>query len=204
MLTVSSVNGDTASVSQPITLTSGALLTLNVDGSFSYDPNGQYDYLAVGETAGDSFTYTASDGSSESNAATVSITIDGVNDPPDCSMVVADVDSLWPPNGNFYTVTLSGARDPNGDPVTLVIYSVFQDELVGSEPDAILHGNDTVDLRAERDGNGDGRVYHIYYTVDDGLGGTCNAELRLGVVPHDQSGELPDNGELYDSTVPTP
>jgi large repetitive protein len=49
--------------------------TLNADGSFTYVHNG-------GETTSDSFTYMANDGAANSNIATVSITITGVNDAP--------------------------------------------------------------------------------------------------------------------------
>jgi VCBS repeat-containing protein len=33
-------------------------VTFNADGSFSYDPNGQFESLAVGETTTDTFSYT--------------------------------------------------------------------------------------------------------------------------------------------------
>ena len=66
-LLVVEVNGVAADVSTQITLASGALLTLNDDGSYDYDPNGAFDYLisaakaaatgAVNTTATDTFTY---------------------------------------------------------------------------------------------------------------------------------------------------
>jgi VCBS repeat-containing protein len=49
--------------------------TLNADGSFSYTPNANFN-------GGDSFTYKANDGSLDSNTATVTITINPVNDAP--------------------------------------------------------------------------------------------------------------------------
>ena len=60
VLTVSSVD------------TSGTLGTSpgTPDGSFTYDPNGQFESLAVGETATDSFTYTVSDGNGGTDTAT--------------------------------------------------------------------------------------------------------------------------------------
>ena len=58
------------------------LVTLNADGTFSYDPNGQFDHLDDGDTATDTFTYTVTDGVTTSAAATVTITITGVNDAP--------------------------------------------------------------------------------------------------------------------------
>ncbi|WP_153039984.1 VCBS domain-containing protein, partial [Pseudovibrio sp. WM33] len=51
-------------------------------GTFSYDPNGAFEYLAVGETATDSFTYTVIDAAGESSTETVSVTITGQNDGP--------------------------------------------------------------------------------------------------------------------------
>ena len=50
-------------------------LTLNADGSFYYTPNANF-------SGSDSFTYKANDGTTDSNAATVSITVDPVNDAP--------------------------------------------------------------------------------------------------------------------------
>jgi hypothetical protein len=51
-------------------------LTLNSDGSFKYEP--QKDYFG-----NDSYTYMANDGSQDSKIATVSITVEPINDPPE-------------------------------------------------------------------------------------------------------------------------
>jgi len=91
------------------------------------------------------------------------------------------------------------------DGVTIQSISVFQDELVGRKLDATIDlAASSVRLRAERLGIGDGRVYHIFFTVDDGLGDDRTCTLKVGVVPHDQSGDLDaiDGGPLYDSTIP--
>src|SRR5206468_3150538 len=59
-------------------LVSGAshgTLTLNSNGGFTYAP-------AINYTGADSFTYRANDGTVDSNVATVTINIGGVNDPP--------------------------------------------------------------------------------------------------------------------------
>ena len=80
--TLTEVNGSASVVGQQITLESGALLTLNADGSFDYDPNGQFEFLQVGESETDSFSYTMEDSSRAYSIATVTITITGVNDPP--------------------------------------------------------------------------------------------------------------------------
>jgi len=76
--TVTKVDG-TPSVGSLITLPSGADLTLNLDGSFTYDSKGLHNSLGAGETANDSFTYTAQSTGLPSQT-TVTITIDGVDD----------------------------------------------------------------------------------------------------------------------------
>lgn len=78
VLTVSAVNGDDTVVGQEIVLDSGALLTLNADGTFAYDPNGAFNALNDGETATDSFTYQVSDGNGGFDTATVTLTIEGI------------------------------------------------------------------------------------------------------------------------------
>ncbi len=55
-------------------------VTVKHSGTFSYDPAGQFEYLAVGETAIDSFTYTVTDAAGESSTETVTVTITGQND----------------------------------------------------------------------------------------------------------------------------
>lgn len=56
-------------------------LTYNNDGTFVYHPNGQFEGLAAGESATDSFLYTITDGDDTSNAV-VNITVTGINDAP--------------------------------------------------------------------------------------------------------------------------
>ena len=79
-LTVVEVNDSDTSVGSQITLDSGALLTLNEDGSFSYDPNGGFDDLEDGQETSDSFAYTVSDGNGGVDTQTATITINGSSD----------------------------------------------------------------------------------------------------------------------------
>ena len=59
--------------------TIGAVIGWGPRGVFTYDPNGKFDYLQAGESAIDSFTYTVSDASGDTDTATVTITIRGVS-----------------------------------------------------------------------------------------------------------------------------
>ncbi len=81
-LTVDQVDAAAGNVGRAFRTARGATLRVNADGSLSYDPTGQFDALRPGDQATDSFTYRVSDGNGGSDTATVSITIDGVNDAP--------------------------------------------------------------------------------------------------------------------------
>jgi VCBS repeat-containing protein len=62
--------------------TTGLVTAWNADGSFTYDPNGQFEHLLAGHSTTDSFTYTVSDVNGGTDTATVIITINGLNDAP--------------------------------------------------------------------------------------------------------------------------
>jgi uncharacterized repeat protein (TIGR01451 family) len=85
--------GDTLSVTAVDTTgTAGAVSAWAADGSFTYDPDGQFEYLKAGGSATDSFTYTVSDGKGGTDTATVTITINGASDMP--TGISLDVNSV--------------------------------------------------------------------------------------------------------------
>lgn len=130
------------------------------------------------------------------------------NAAPDCSGATATPDTLWPPDHSFKAIEIGGVSDPDGDPVTITIDSIRQDEPVDSTgdgafvPDGSGVGTSTAEVRAERAGDMNGRVYHIAFTVSDGLGGICAGVVTVGV-PKSQGpmGGPVDDGPLFDSTV---
>src|SRR5581483_685317 len=81
-LSVVAVNGQPAAVGQTVTLASGARLTVNADGSYTYDPRGAFDALAAGDTAADGFTYAVADGQGGMATGSVTVTVTGVDDAP--------------------------------------------------------------------------------------------------------------------------
>ncbi len=143
------------------------------------------------------------------NPSTASGTLTLEAEPPDgldCSTVVPTPHKIWPANKQMVTVSISGVMGSDGNPATLTVTAIRQDEPVGNPPHApdgvILSGN-TVRLRAERLGNGNGRVYHIFFTATDSLGISCEGVARVAVA-HDLGGGIDaiDGGPLYDSTQP--
>jgi trimeric autotransporter adhesin len=167
-----------------------------------------FTYTALGLTAG-SHTLTATafgtDAVGSGNVSDTHTIL--VNAPPDCSAVAPSVTELWPPNGKMRPITLSGATDPEGGAVTLTVTGVTQDEIVvgpgnNRAPDAELGASsNSVNLRAERFGGLDGRVYRIAFTGTDPLGGSCSGNVNVSV-PHDQSGApAVDSGQLYNSFI---
>lgn len=128
------------------------------------------------------------------------------NQPPVCSGAVASTSRLWPANHQFNSINVLGVTDAEGDPVTITIDSIYQDEAVNANgsgntaPDGQGVGTSTAQVRAERVGNGNGRVYYISFTAEDLYGGTCSGQVQVGV-PKNAKGTAVGDGPNYDSTV---
>jgi hypothetical protein len=155
------------------------------------------------------FRLLVSDGSLTSAPATVAITVRNTNDPPLCAQAQASPARLWPPNHQLVPVTLIGIRDPSGRPVTVTVTAVRQDEPLNglgdgdTTPDAVRQGA-TALLRAERAGNGNGRVYQVQFTADNGqIDGRCTGTVTV-CVPKSVHATCVDDGPQYDATQTCP
>lgn len=104
-----------------------------------------------------------------------------LNRPPVCTAAAASPSTLWPPNGKLVPVTVVGVTDPDGDPVTVSVTSVSQNE---PETDSVVTATGA-SLRATRLGSGTGRVYTLAFSASDGKGGSCSGTVAV-TVPHDQ------------------
>ncbi|WP_108262110.1 Ig-like domain-containing protein [Mangrovicoccus ximenensis] len=209
LLTVSSVGGQ--AVGAPVALASGALVTVNADGSYSYDPNGAFDALAPGEEATDSFAYTASDGAA-GDGATVVITITGKGVDPVATdnayatdeetavvgNVLADdtgagVDS--DADGEALAVTHVEGRPIADGPVTLVsgaVVSMNPDGTFSYDPAGALDG-----IRA-----GGTRLDTFTYAVADPFGGTDTAGVFVTVSGvNDDPAPRDDAFETFETAV---
>ena len=109
---------------------------------------------------------------------------------------------LWPPNHKYTTVDVADVVDYFATSDARV-ETVWSDEPeVGDEStvdDVLIPDERTVQVRVERDGEGNGRVYTVHVAAPNALGATGTAALFQVVVPHDSSGSSPvvDDGPTY-------
>ena len=174
------------------------------DGSFGSGPTPSYTYSTAG-TYNVILIVTDDNGTPDSDSTQA--VIGGINQPPDCSQAVPSQEILWPPNHKFKNIRIQGVTDPDGDPVSIIIDSIYQDEPVGRKIDAKGVGTDTAKLRAERtrSKNGNGRVYHINFTAYDDQGGNCSGQVTVGVPPNKgKKTVIVDDGANFDSTTTEP
>jgi sugar lactone lactonase YvrE len=128
------------------------------------------------------------------------------DNPPSCTNAQSSESSLWPPKHTMKNITILGVTDPDNDPITITITGIRQDEPTlglgtgDQSPDGAGVGTNTGNVRVERSGTADGRVYHISFTADDGIGGMCNGDVMVSI-PHNQGQTAIDSTPIYDSTV---
>jgi Ca2+-binding RTX toxin-like protein len=121
-LIVGAVNGDEALVGTPVAGSDGGLVTINADGTASFDPNGEFEALGEGETATTTVTYTVDDGNGGTDTATVTVTVTGTNDAPDATVDTyvsgQDADGAAVLGNVIRDDTGAGAdSDPEGDTI---------------------------------------------------------------------------------------
>jgi len=115
-LAVAKIDGHNIAVGTPVTLASGAIVSLNNDGTLTYNPNHAFDATpgagsgASNTSAPDSFTYTLAGG----GTATVSVTINGI-DSNDVLIGTAGADVLNGGIGSDYLLGLGGDDTLNGN-----------------------------------------------------------------------------------------
>jgi uncharacterized protein YegL len=137
------------------------------------------------DTAGQTFTCTATNGAGASS--TDSVTVRRDTTAPQIGAVSPSVSSLWPANHRMMGVTVNAAATDGMSAASCSITSV-----TSSEPDNGLGDGDTandivitgplsVDLRAERSGNGPGRIYTINVVCTDAAGNTASSSTTVSV-----------------------
>ena len=123
-------------------------LTLNLDGSFTYQPNQNFDSI-------DSFTYVATNGTHNSNNATVTLFVNPINDAP-----IAQNDTASTPEDTPVTIPVLN-NDFDVDDDFFIINSITQ----GTNGTITTNGT-TVTYTPNLDFNG---TDSFVYTISDGI-----------------------------------
>ncbi len=169
-------------------------LALNVDGSFDYTPDPDYN-------GSDSFSYRANDGAADSAAVEVSLTVSEVNDAPlaaddyaetkEDTALTIDVlgnDSAGPANESGQTLTVIAASAAHGT------VTINPDGTLDYLPEANAFGEFTINYTISDDGT----------TAGAADPKTANAAVHLIVDPvNDAPVALPDAYTVTENTVLT-
>jgi hypothetical protein len=114
-----------------------------------------------------------------------------LNTTPKAPLQLVDVELsknvLWPPNHKMVDVTVGYSTTNNCGPVTCTLSVISNEPVNGtgdgdSAPDWEIIDEHHIRLRAERAGNGSGRVYTITITCGDGSGSSTSTTVNV-VVP---------------------
>jgi hypothetical protein len=110
---------------------------------------------------------------------------------PVITNVSASPNVLWPPNHKMRDVTINYTAQDNCSPVTNVLTVTSNQPVNGTgdgntAPDWIVVNDHQVILRAERAGNGNGRVYTIKITSTDDCSNTATTTTTV-LVPHNMN-----------------
>lgn len=172
---------------------SGGWYTSDVSVSFTTtDPesgiattSGCGPFTVTTDTAGQTFSCTATNGAGASTTEEVTVKRDATG--PEITGLAPSTGSLWPPNHQMVGITIDiDATDALSAAVCTVT------GVTSSEPDNGLGDGDTandtevtgpssVNLRAERAGKGQGRVYTIAVTCTDAAGNTTTGATTVSV-----------------------
>jgi PKD domain/FG-GAP repeat len=197
-----------ADAGPPQTVSAGAdcLAAVTLDGSASSDPDGDtltYAWTGPFGTASGvspqvtlplgthTVSLTVDDGNGGSDSDTVTITVVDTSGPA-ITAASASPAVLWSANHKLVPVSMSVTAIDNCSAVTCRIVSVASNEPVNgvgdgdAAPDWTITGELTVSLRAERAGQGSGRVYSIVVECADIYGNTSKTTVTV-TVPNSQA-----------------
>jgi len=169
----------------------GAAVTLNDDGTLTYDPTGRFDWLGVDQSTTDTFSYAATDGHGSVVVASVTVTIFGANDDPvavDDEGCATDEDTaVWIDLADL----LDNDDDLEGDAIALI--GIDTEETLGSlswiDEGLFYDPSGWFDELAA----GDTAVDTFLYTISDGAGDTATARVTIEITGVNDSPQAEDD-----------
>lgn len=183
-----------------VTLASGALVTMNADGTYTYDPNGNFDYLSVGEETSDRFTYEIADGNGGFDTAEVVIGIVGTNDGP-----VARDDGAQTDEAHTVTGATVLANDSDIDHLDTLSVTGLDGQPVQFGAAVTLASGALVTMNADGTylydpngkfdylNDGESATDSFTYQVSDGKGGTASATVNIDIAGLSSQQHFPDH-----------
>ncbi|MES1927174.1 Ig-like domain-containing protein [Salinisphaera sp. T31B1] len=167
-LTVSQVGGNAAAVGTPTRGSNGGSFTVNANGSYTFEPGADFDDLPVGQARTTTISYQVSDGQGGFDTATLTVTVTGANDAP----VVSDTplaDRAGRDSQDVVVGTAGGFTDVDRD--TLTYSATNLPPGLSIDPDTgVISGR----LTPSASQGGDGGIYRVVITANDGQGGTVS------------------------------
>lgn len=145
--------------------------TANISGNqIEFDPGVDFNDLAFGESRATTFTYDVTDGT-DTVTATVTVTVDGVNDDPTAMDDAASVDTAT--ETDVIIVVLTNDTDP--DTSDMLSVTGASDPVNGS---VVVNGDGTITYTPDGGFTG---VDTFTYDISDGNGGTSTATVTVTV-----------------------
>ncbi|HEX8223412.1 MAG TPA: Ig-like domain-containing protein [Allosphingosinicella sp.] len=170
-------------------------LTLNADGSYTYEADAATNGLAAGQAVQDVFAYTASDGGA-SDSASLTVTVTGTNDAPtitggDFSGSVSELPDGAPGEGTtihsdsgdvtFNDVDLIDTHSASVTPQGAFYLGTFSLDPVDQPADSVGWDFTVSDAALEGLSEGEVRVQTYTIQVSDGNGGTASQNVTITI-----------------------
>ena len=154
-------------------------------------------------------TWTATDHANPANQSSCIQTLTVVDTEPPVIVLNGQTPEMWPPNHKYHTFQVTDfvtAVTDNCDSISVgsvSITKVTSDEIENGNGDGntlndivIAADCKSVQLRSEREGGGNGRVYTIFFSVSDTSGNVGTATAKV-IVRHNPGETAVDSGVHY-------
>ena len=163
-----------------------------------------------GDPTAVTFTGTDECGNSDFDVSSVTV-LDTTNPEVTCEVSTSE---LWPANHKLvdvgFNITAADVCDDDLDIQVSVSSDEDPSEALGAGgkvhcADAVIQGDNSVLLRSERSGGGDGRVYVITATATDNCGNVGQCQIAVTVAKSMSPKIVPvDSGQVFDPTACAP
>lgn len=177
-------DGEPLYVTGVLTPPGSGVATDNGDGTINFNPNGDFEYLAVGETAEVSFTYGVNDsdpGAPYQSVGTVTVTVTGVND---------EVTALFEGDDGDPDPATANVDENDAGAIIGALTAVDADasdthswSLSGTDADLFeIDGSGNLKLKDDVSADFETKdVLYVTATADDGHGSTDDVAIEVSV-----------------------